>query len=42
MHHLREPAFQRAIGDFCEEEARHVLRYQDEARTLLPFRRDGV
>ena len=42
MHHLREPAFQRAIGDFCEEEAQHVLRYQDEARTLLPFRRDGL
>ncbi|MFT6637245.1 MAG: putative N-acyltransferase [Alcanivorax sp.] len=39
---MREPAFQRAIGDFCEEEAQHVLRYQDEARTLLPFRRDGL
>lgn len=42
MHHLCEPAFQRAIGNFCEEEALHVLRYQDEARTLLPFRRDGL
>ncbi|EKF75728.1 hypothetical protein A11A3_02627 [Alcanivorax hongdengensis A-11-3] len=40
MHHLVEPAFQRAIGDFCEEEARHVQAYREEARSLLPFRRD--
>lgn len=41
LHHLREPAFQRAIADFCEEEAAHVQRYREEAMTLLPFRKDG-
>ena len=40
LHHLREPAFQQAIADFCQEEARHVHGYQQEARSLLPFRRD--
>lgn len=39
LHHLREPAFQRAIADFCREEALHVQRYRDEARTLLPYRK---
>ncbi len=39
LHHLREPAFQRAIADFCREEAEHVNRYREEACQLLPFRR---
>ena len=38
LHHLVEPAFQRAIADFCQEEAMAVAAYQAEARTLLPFR----
>lgn len=41
LHHLREPAFQNAIADFCKEEAEHVQRYREEAMTLLPFRKDG-
>ncbi len=41
LHHLREPAFQNAIADFCKEEAMHVQRYREEAMTLLPFRKDG-
>jgi len=41
MHHLREPAFHRAIADFCREEAVHVQRYREEAMTLLPFRKGG-
>ena len=41
LHHLREPAFQRAIADFCREEAEHVRRYREEARSLLPYRRDA-
>ena len=40
LHHLREPAFQNAIADFCREEAAHVQRYREEAMSLLPFRRD--
>ena len=41
LHHLREPAFQNAIADFCREEAEQVHRYREEAMTLLPFRKDG-
>ncbi|MQX53178.1 GNAT family N-acetyltransferase [Alcanivorax sediminis] len=41
LHYLREPGFQNAIMDFCQEEAVHVHRYRDEAMTLLPFRKDG-
>jgi len=41
MHHLREPAFHNAIADFCREEAVHVQRYREEARSLLPFRKGG-
>ena len=38
LHHLVEPAFQRAVAEFCQEEAVAVAAYQAEARTLLPFR----
>lgn len=41
LHYLREPGFQQAIANFCEEEALHVQRYRDEAMSLLPFRKDG-
>jgi predicted N-acyltransferase len=39
LHWLAEPAFHRAVAEFCEREALHVAAYQDEARTLLPYRR---
>lgn len=42
LHWLAEPAFQDAVADFCEREARHVLAYRDEARTLLPYRAGEV
>ncbi|MDX1804303.1 MAG: GNAT family N-acetyltransferase [Alcanivorax sp.] len=42
LHHLVEPAFQRAIADFCEQEGDHVRAYQADARTLLPFRSGGL
>ena len=37
---MAEPAFHEAVADFCQREARQVLAYRDEARTLLPFRVD--
>ncbi len=39
-HWLQQPEFHAAVGDFCQEEAEHVRRYQDDAATLLPFRRE--
>ena len=39
LHWLSDQRFHRAIGQFCEEEARGVQAYQNEARTLLPYRR---
>lgn len=38
LHWMREPAFHRAVTDFCEREAVMVRAYQQEARTLLPYR----
>lgn len=38
LHWMREPAFQRAVTDFCQREALMVQTYQREARTLLPYR----
>lgn len=38
LHWIGEPAFREAIGRFCQEEGMAVRRYQEEARTLLPFR----
>ncbi|MCH2558193.1 MAG: GNAT family N-acetyltransferase [Alcanivorax sp.] len=40
LHWLAEPAFHEAVADFCQREARQVLAYRDEARTLLPYRAD--
>ncbi|ASK33147.1 GNAT family N-acetyltransferase (plasmid) [Alcanivorax sp. N3-2A] len=40
LHWLAEPAFYDAVADFCQREARHVISYRDEARTLLPYRRE--
>lgn len=41
MHHLVEPAFHRAVADFCHEEAGHVQGYRREAMTLLPFHKSA-
>ena len=41
LHWMREPAFQRAVTDFCQREAQMVRAYQREARTLLPYRQEG-
>ncbi|MEE3009709.1 MAG: GNAT family N-acetyltransferase, partial [Pseudomonadota bacterium] len=38
LHWLAEPAFQDAVADFCQREARHVHAYREEARGLLPYR----
>lgn len=38
IHQLQHPGFQQAIGDFVEEEKQHILHYQQQARSLLPFR----
>src|SRR5690606_15777384 len=40
LHWFREPAFQRAVDDFCQREAEYVSAYQQEARTLLPYRQE--
>lgn len=41
LHWMREPAFQRAVSDFCQREAQMVQAYQREARTLLPYRQQN-
>lgn len=38
LHWLAEPAFHQAVADACQREAAMVARYQEEARTLLPYR----
>lgn len=38
LHWLADARFQRAITQFCEEEAEAVAAYQREARSLLPYR----
>ena len=38
LHWLADARFQRAIAQFCEQEAEAVLAYQREARSLLPYR----
>ncbi|MFA5629881.1 MAG: GNAT family N-acetyltransferase [Porticoccaceae bacterium] len=38
LHWLAEPAFQRAVARFLEEEALHIHRHMNEARRLLPYR----
>jgi len=38
LHWIREPAFRRAIEDFCVRESAAVRSYRDEATTLLPYR----
>ena len=38
LHWLADARFQRAIAQFCEQEAEAVAAYQREARSLLPYR----
>ena len=39
-HWIAHPGFRRAIAQYLEREAIHVESYQEQARELLPFRRD--
>lgn len=39
-HWLRHPGFHDAISRFVQEESQHILAYQQDAATLLPFHRD--
>jgi uncharacterized protein len=41
LHWMREPAFHRAVVDFCDREAALVQSYQREACSLLPYRQGG-
>ena len=40
LHWIREPAFRDAIARFCTQEQQAVAHYQQQAREVLPFRRD--
>ena len=40
-HYLANQEFQRAVAQFCKEEARQVTAYFEEARHYLPFRKAG-
>lgn len=40
LHCLQHPGFNEAVGRFLEEETEHILAYQRDAETLLPFHRD--
>ncbi|MBQ0755201.1 MAG: GNAT family N-acetyltransferase [Gammaproteobacteria bacterium] len=41
LHWLADPRFHQAIGQFCQDEARSVQAYQQDARSILPYR-EGV
>lgn len=41
LHWLAEPAFQQAVRRFGEEERIAVMRYAEEAASVLPYRQDG-
>ncbi|MGB1092561.1 MAG: GNAT family N-acetyltransferase [Oceanobacter sp.] len=40
-HKLMHPSFQQAVEQFVQEENDYVLRYQEEAASLLPFKEDA-
>jgi len=40
LHWIREPAFAKAIADFCREETAHIRQYEAAASDRLPYRRD--
>jgi predicted N-acyltransferase len=37
-HWIKHPSFKAAIQHFCQEEKAHMLTYQAQCRTLLPFK----
>ncbi len=41
LHRLHQPDFNAAVADFLEQELPHILEYQQQARTLLPFKEDA-
>lgn len=40
VHWLQHQGFHEAVGRFLEEETPHILAYQQDAATLLPFHRE--
>jgi predicted N-acyltransferase len=40
VHWLQHPGFHDAIRRFVKEETQHMLAYQQDATTLLPFHRE--
>ncbi len=38
-HWIAQPELNAAVGNFARQEQRHIAAYQNEARTLLPFKR---
>jgi len=40
VHQLMHPDFQRAVHHFVQQEQSHILDYQQQARSLLPFKAD--
>ncbi len=41
-HWLSHPGFAEAVANFVAEEAEHVASYQQQARSCLPFRKNGT
>jgi predicted N-acyltransferase len=37
-HWIKHPDFKEAIKDFCQQEQKHMLTYQQQCRQLLPFK----
>ncbi|PKG86500.1 N-acetyltransferase [Colwellia sp. 75C3] len=37
-HWIKHPAFREAIKDFCQQEQKHMLTYQQQCRQMLPFK----
>ncbi|KGJ93965.1 protein of unknown function DUF482 [Colwellia psychrerythraea] len=37
-HWIKHPGFRPAIKDFCQQEQRHMLTYQQQCRQMLPFK----
>lgn len=40
LHTLQHPDFQNAVHDFVQQEQQHIAHYQQQARSLLPFKTD--
>jgi len=38
-HWIKHPAFKVAIKNFCQQEQKHMLMYQQQCRQLLPFKK---